>query len=92
MRYGKMIIYSAVAWGLVSIIVIFLICHPFSYSWNTNQPGSCGNRNVMYIINGTGNMVLDIACLVLPLPTIRKLNLPRAQKVGLALIFSLGIL
>jgi hypothetical protein len=46
----------------------------------------------MYIINGIGNMLLDIAILVLPLPTIWKLKLPTAQKVGLALIFSLGIL
>lgn len=91
-RYGKVIIWATVIWGVASIIVIFLICRPFSYSWDTSQPGSCGNRNDMYIINGIGNMLLDIAILVLPLPTIWKLKLPTAQKVGLALIFSLGIL
>lgn len=46
----------------------------------------------MYIINGIGNMILDIAVLALPLPTIWKLKLPTAQKLGLAIIFSLGIL
>jgi hypothetical protein len=91
-RYGKVIIYAVVIWAIVSIIVIFLICRPFSYSWNTNQPGSCGNRNDMYIINGIGNMILDVAVLALPLPTIWKLKLPTAQKLGLAVIFSLGIL
>ncbi|RAO67831.1 uncharacterized protein BHQ10_003843 [Talaromyces amestolkiae] len=90
-RYGKVIIWATVIWGVASIIVIFLICRPFSYSWDTSQPGSCGNRNDMYIINGIGNMLLDIAILVLPLPTIWKLKLPTAQKIGLALIFSLGI-
>ncbi|QKX55048.1 uncharacterized protein TRUGW13939_02140 [Talaromyces rugulosus] len=45
----------------------------------------------MYIINGIGNMILDVAVLALPLPTIWKLKLPTAQKLGLAVIFSLGV-
>ncbi|KAK8872441.1 integral membrane protein [Apiospora arundinis] len=42
--------------------------------------------------NAAGNIVTDILILLLPLPMIRALNLPRAQKLGLIGIFCLGFL
>lgn len=91
-KTGYAIIAFELAWGIGSIIWIFVICTPFSYSWNTSQAGTCGDRDAMYITNGAMNMFVDILCLSLPIPAVIKLQLPLAQKVLLLLIFGLGIL
>lgn len=43
-------------------------------------------------MNAAGNVLSDVLVLLLPLPMIKGLQLPRNQKIALASIFGLGFL
>ena len=43
-----------------------------------------------YTAHAALNVATDIFILILPIPGLKKLMLPRAQKVGLILVFALG--
>ena len=81
-----------VLWALAVILQSFLLCRPVSYNWNTQQPGTCGNRVASYVGCGSSNIITDAFVLCLPLPMVWNLQVPRANKVALSTIFGLGFL
>ncbi|KAL8801583.1 MAG: hypothetical protein Q9182_004369 [Xanthomendoza sp. 2 TL-2023] len=81
----------------LAILVTILQCQPVSDFWNRYSPDAkgpfqCGvNVNQFFDGNAVPNIVTDAAILVLPIPFIWRLHLPKAQKLGLISIFMLGI-
>ncbi|KAL8698796.1 MAG: hypothetical protein Q9224_001689 [Gallowayella concinna] len=79
------------------ILITILQCQPVSDFWNrfsrtAEGPFHCAvNVNQFFCGNSIPNIVTDAALLVLPIPFIWQLHLPRAQKLGLTSIFILGI-
>ena len=75
-----------------------LQCQPVSDFWDRFSPTATGpfrcgvNVNQFFDGNSIPNIVTDAALLVLPMPFIWQLHLPRAQKVALTSVFILGIL
>lgn len=70
-------------------------CWPVSYSWtfwDGEHHGSCSSMNAQGWANSALNIVEDLIVLVLPWPTIRKLNLSREKKIGITIMFGVGIL
>lgn len=81
------------AWAISSILETFLLCTPFEYNWNPAvEGGRCANRNAAFIATGVLNLVTDLMVLSLPLSHIWALQLPLGQRLGLLVIFSLGML
>ena len=80
------------------ILITILQCRPVSDFWNrfaphAQGPYNCGvDVNKFFNGNSIPNIITDAALLVLPMPFIWQLHLPRAQKVALMSIFVLGIL
>ena len=82
-----------------TLVTIFQ-CRPVSGFWTRfatpqPKPGSitCGvNDNHFFDGNSVPNIVTDGLLLVLPVPFIWQLNLPRAQKIGVSSAFLLGAL
>jgi hypothetical protein len=69
-------------------------CTPIQAFWKLDIPGShCAIQDSKFFF-GTilVHVLIDIAILVLPIMQIRKLQLPRLQKVGISLMFCFGIL
>ncbi|KAI4263129.1 MAG: hypothetical protein L6R42_001713 [Xanthoria sp. 1 TBL-2021] len=93
---------AGVVWAkglfIAEILVTILQCQPVSDFWNRFAPTAkgpfhCGvNVNQFFDGNSIPNIVTDAALLVLPIPFIWQLHLPKAQKLGLTSIFILGIL
>ena len=86
---------GAIVWGWAISIVLesFLLCSPVEFNWNPTLPsGKCGNRNVAFVMAGVLNMVTDLMVMALPLPYIWGLQLPLGRKIGLTLVFCLGLL
>ncbi|KAL9619442.1 MAG: hypothetical protein Q9160_005953 [Pyrenula sp. 1 TL-2023] len=88
-----------ITWVVALIVVlnamaIFLtaafICHPFAANWDKSIPGHCGDYMIYYRCVSVPNIVTDLAILVLPLPTLYKLQISPAKKVGLVLTFLTG--
>ncbi|KAL8654747.1 MAG: hypothetical protein Q9226_003311 [Calogaya cf. arnoldii] len=84
-------------WGIAVLLVTVLQCQPVGDFWNRFAPAAkgpfhCGvNVNQFFDGNSIPNIVTDAALLVLPIPFIWQLHLPKAQKLGLTSIFILGI-
>ncbi|KAI2602817.1 hypothetical protein GGR54DRAFT_622630 [Hypoxylon sp. NC1633] len=77
-------------WSLSQIIVGISVCDPISGFWENPADSSCIPNYQQWYINAAGNIATDIAIFVLPLPVLVHLHLPRAQRLVLIGIFSLG--
>ena|ERR1700753_278635 len=82
----------AVIWALASILMILTICHPVQRFWNIFGPGQCGDIVTAFIIFGALDVALDLVILLLPVPMLWRLQIPLANKIGVACIFAMGIL
>ena len=79
-------------WCFQQVLAAVLICKPISLNWNFNQEGHCGNIMANCLAGAAINVVTDLVILVLPMPTIWRLNVPLKSKLSLSFIFGLGFL
>lgn len=91
---SRIIIVFTISWALPTVVVNFLICQPFAAAWGqgVDEKGHCGDRVTLYTTTAALNLASDFLVVVLPLPHLYRLRLPRNTKVGLAIVMSLGIL
>lgn len=82
-----------VAWFVAIEISNATICLPIDFlRWNPDVPAHCGDETALNQASPIPWIVTDLAILVLPLPMIRKLNMPIQQKLGLGILFLVGSL
>ncbi|KAF2499359.1 hypothetical protein BU16DRAFT_523853 [Lophium mytilinum] len=81
----------AAAWGLMTFLIGILICQPIQMNWDpTVKGGKCGNQNAAFTSVGIVDLLTDFFILLLPMPMVVKLQIPRANKIGLVCIFCTG--
>lgn len=73
----------------ISMSAIFL-CFPPAAFWDKSIDGHCMNKLIVWFTNAGLNIATDFALLILPMPMLSHLQLPRKQKIGLIVVFSLG--
>ncbi|CAI7651321.1 unnamed protein product [Penicillium manginii] len=67
------------------------VCIPLAYMWDKTIPGgNCINIPSFYRWGTLPNIIIDFFMLILPLPTVWKLQAPRHIKIGLALTLMTG--
>lgn len=79
------------------MLVTIFQCQPVNAFWMrydlTTDKFRCPvNVNQFFDGNSIPNIITDAAILVLPLPYVWRLQLPRAQKLALSSVFALGVL
>ena len=79
-----------VLWWIGTILADTLICIPVEHNWNPKIPAHCGNQQLAAIVPPILWIVTDLVILLMPLPMVWNLHLPRLQRVGLAGLFMLG--
>jgi hypothetical protein len=88
-------------WVIIASMAAFLIwtvfgwmfmCTPVDYFWIKSIKGRCFNPLWVYFTNAPFQIVTDFVLFGLPLPILRKLQLPRRQKTSLVLLFGIGLL
>ncbi|KAK0651665.1 hypothetical protein B0T16DRAFT_404410 [Cercophora newfieldiana] len=88
------------AWvGISGIVFVFLQlfqCVPVHFIWEGWKKGdfgsySCLDVNALAFATATFSIAQDVVILVLPLPLLAKLDVSRRSKLGIMLMFSLGI-
>lgn len=79
------------ALGITACFGTIFACIPVSYYWN-QVPGRGHCFNIAGFLYSTAalNILSDIAICVLPIPVIQSLQLPRRQRYGLMIVFTLG--
>lgn len=68
-------------------------CRPVSAGWifPTPQTAKCTDIVTLYLSSAPVNIVTDLALLILPIPILTGLRLPKKQKIILIVTFSAGI-
>lgn len=77
----------AACWGIFGGT---FLCSPTAKLWKPQLPGHCMDAQVYWVSVAGTDIGLDFLTLLLPLPAITKLHLPRKQKISLVLVFLLG--
>ncbi|RYC80049.1 hypothetical protein BFJ63_vAg17071 [Fusarium oxysporum f. sp. narcissi] len=90
--YAKLSMGFVSLWTLGNVLQVFLICRPFAASYDPTVKGTCGNQVSSFIAIGAFNAITDVLILSLPLPVLWSLQARTSTKVGLTIIFSIGLL
>lgn len=78
--------------AIAIVLQTFLICQPFAFSWDTTIPGGhCGNQFEGYKAQAIVNIAIDCAIVLLPVPSLWNLQMVPSKKIGIYVMFSLGI-
>jgi hypothetical protein len=81
--------------GLWMVLSGFLFCIPVHDFWNVNykdHTGHCLPEGPVWYANAAMQILTDVVILILPMPLLSKLHLPRRQKIGIMLVFGVGVL
>lgn len=76
-------------WAVVSG---YVNCVPVAKFWDHDLPGHCLSFDAVWFFNASMNIATDVTLLLLPMPLLSALQLPRLQKVALMGVFAIGIL
>ena len=79
--------------GLVLTFVNIFPCRPISAVFQDPLPAhaTCTDFVTLYLSSAPVNIITDLAILVLPMPILTSLRLPRKQKIILIITFSFGV-
>ncbi|CAG8949283.1 hypothetical protein HYFRA_00004908 [Hymenoscyphus fraxineus] len=81
-------------YGTTFIFLGIFQCSPISFfwtNWDGEHEGKCFNSNAMTWANAGIGIALDIWMLALPMQQVFKLNLHWKKKIGVAMMFSVGL-
>lgn len=75
------------------IMATLLECLPVACNWNRKMPGGCQciNNSAFRWSWAAFNTLTDVWVALLPIPFIQKLQMSRAKKLGLCILFALGL-
>ncbi|PYI02081.1 hypothetical protein BO78DRAFT_352311, partial [Aspergillus sclerotiicarbonarius CBS 121057] len=76
--------------GLWMVFSALLFCIPISAFWDRSIPRTCLPESVVWCLNAGFQITSDLILVILPLPILAKLRLPKRQKAALLVIFALG--
>ena len=86
----KAAIISVAAWTVTAFLLTLLQCVPINASWDNNVHGRCINKSAFWIAYAILNILTDVAVLGIPIPQIRRLQLPLGQRCQVYFLFLLG--
>ncbi|KAF1844010.1 uncharacterized protein K460DRAFT_155831 [Cucurbitaria berberidis CBS 394.84] len=95
LRWFRLCVYAnmflVVGYNIALVFPLIFTCTPFMKTFDvTITEGTCINRTPLYMATAVLNMLTDVALLVLPIPMIVSLQMPKVQKAGLICIFGVG--
>ena len=80
-------------WGILAFTVLWAFCSPVAFNWDKTIPGGhCANAHVGLLVCGIVDTITDFIILILPMPMIWRLQIPRTKRISLIVIFSIAIM
>lgn len=80
-----------IAIAIADVITGFVVCTPIAFMWDKTIPGGhCINIPIFYRWGTLPNAITDFFMLILPLPVVYNLQVPKTVKIGLTLTFLTG--
>lgn len=74
------------------ILEAFLLCRPVAYNWDKSIHRTCGFEGLAFLLQGIMNLIIDFGVIIVPMPMLWRLQMPFPNKLGLAAMFSIGVL
>ncbi|MCJ1373573.1 hypothetical protein MMC20_004801 [Loxospora ochrophaea] len=74
-----------------SFVATIFECNPVQGSWMKQLHPKCINTNSFFFANAGFNIASDVMIMVLPIPILNTLQITKKQRVGLFLVFFVGI-
>ncbi|KAK0663734.1 hypothetical protein DIS24_g1139 [Lasiodiplodia hormozganensis] len=84
------VMFVVVAYTLGIMFSLIFPCKPVASNWDVTIEGECINKAGIYIATAVINIATDLALLVLPIPVLVRLQIPRLEKVALIAMFGVG--
>ena len=78
------------AWYLSSLFGYVFMCYPIQSNWNPEVHGHCGDSAIFTVVVPIPWVLTDFAILFAPIPEVKKLQLPRMEKIGISALFLTG--
>ncbi|MCJ1246832.1 hypothetical protein MMC30_004041 [Trapelia coarctata] len=82
---------AVVLFGFSVIVASIVQCTPIEKAYNPQLPGHCIQVGDIWYSTASFAIITDLIIIALPINQIPSLKLPKSQKIGLALIFSIGL-
>lgn len=87
------IVFIAIGYNIASVLANVFACTPIAKSWDlTIMGGECMHRDVFYFANAALGIFTDFATVLVPIPWLRKLQMPLRQKMAVGAILAMGCL
>ena len=81
-----------VALGACNIITSIFICRPIQMFWESFADARyCFDIYQLWTVNASINLATDLLIIILPIPGIKRLMLPLRQRLGLMMVFAVGV-
>ncbi|KAH6876733.1 hypothetical protein B0T10DRAFT_361291, partial [Thelonectria olida] len=77
-------------YSLMTVLVTVFLCVPVEKFWRPGVPGVCLNRMAVWCTSAALNIATDFVIILLPMPTLKQLRLPKYQKRAIILVFAVG--
>ncbi|KAI1812313.1 hypothetical protein GGS20DRAFT_587604 [Poronia punctata] len=95
-RDDKTWLCQALMWANVIFYITIVIigtnaCHPFAKFWDKTLRGHCKDKGTLDLVTAPVGFVSDVLILILPHGIIWRLHMSMRQKMGIALIFTIGL-
>lgn len=91
-----MLLAIVVAQALANVLTCIFQCNPVAAAYTTKlktlETTKCVNVNAFYLSNAALSILTDLLTYILPFHLVRKLQIPRQQKIGLGIMLGLGLL
>jgi hypothetical protein len=79
--------------GVGNTIQCLAICRPFAIQWDkTIKGGKCGNQTLGILLVAFLNLATDLIIVIMPMPLVWKLKMPKPKRLALMAMFGLGIM
>ncbi|KAJ5665289.1 uncharacterized protein N7477_007737 [Penicillium maclennaniae] len=77
-------------YGTWAVVSAFLNCVPIAKFWDPTIKGFCLSKPGLWFSNASMHITTDLAILVIPIPALIQIDIPKRQKIALILMFAMG--
>ncbi|KAI1174365.1 hypothetical protein F4777DRAFT_554246 [Nemania sp. FL0916] len=87
-------IFIVIGFYIALIVAFNVACTPVEANWNVLIKGDCSRVNTKYTNLSTSafNLISDVLILLIPQRVIWKLNMSTKRKIGVSVVFAIGVL
>jgi hypothetical protein len=91
LRYSLWLAHAMnVAWLVGIILSIIFACNPIEAAWKVAVPGKCVNTQAMWLGSGITSLIIDVFILLMPVPSLWRLQMKAMRKIQVLLVFICG--